>query len=125
MSTREPTPEELERWELAQIKQGRSRLFARPIGSVMRKLLAEKDYASAQSAQDLADVWTRIAGPNLAPVTRPGKVSKGVLLVEVANSLALQEIHFQKTKLLKSLQTELPAHKVTDLRFRIVTHYFG
>ena len=122
MSNREPTPEEVERWELAQIKQGHSRLFARPIGSVMRKLLAEKDYGAAQSAQDLADVWTRIAGPTLAPVTRPGKVSKGVLLVEVANSLALQEIHFQKTKLLKALQTELPAHKVTDLRFRIVTH---
>ncbi|MGN6135152.1 MAG: DUF721 domain-containing protein [Aureliella sp.] len=122
MTLREPTPEEREQWDLAQIKQGRSRLFARPIGSVMRKLLSEKDYAAAQSAQDLTDAWTRIVGQPLASSTRPGKIAKGVLLVEVANSLALQEIHFEKSRILKALQTELPAHKLVDLRFRVVTH---
>ena len=122
MTLREPSPEELEQWELSQIKQGHSRLFARPIGSVMRKLLAEKDYGSLQSAQDLSDGWTKVVGPTLGKATRVGKISKGVLLVEVANSLALQEIHFQKSRLLKALQAELPAHKINDLRFRIVTH---
>ena len=122
MTLRDPTPEEREQWELAQIKQGHSRLFARPIGSVMRKLLGEKDYLSVQSAQDVVDAWTRIVGEPLAKSTRPGKVSKGVLLVEVASSLALQEIHFQKTRILKALQADLPAYKLVDLRFRIVTH---
>lgn len=122
MTFREPTPEEKEKWNLAQIKQSHSRLFARPIGSVMRKLLAEKDYGSVQSAQELADAWNRIVGLPLAQSTRPGKVAKGVLMVEVASSLALQEIHFEKNRILKALQAELPACKLVDLRFRIVTH---
>lgn len=122
MTLRDPTPEEREQWDLAQIKQGNSRLFARPIGSVMRKLLAEKDYASQQVAQDLQVAWQRAVGPTLTKTTRLGKVAKGVLLVEVSNSLALQEIHFQKTRILKTLQSELPAIQLVDLRFRVVTH---
>ena len=122
MTLRDPTPEEREQWDLAQIKQGNSRLFARPIGSVMRKLLAEKDYGTVQSAQDLLDAWARVISPSLVKSSRPGKIAKGVLLVEVANSLALQEIHFEKTKILKELQRELPAYKLVDMRFRIVSH---
>ncbi len=122
MSREEPTPEQIEQWELGQIKQGHSRLFARPIGSVMRKLLAEKDYASLQSSQTLVDAWQSIAGERLAKVTRLGKVTRGILLVEVANSLALQDIHFEKPRLLKALQAQFPELKLTDLRFRIVTH---
>jgi predicted nucleic acid-binding Zn ribbon protein len=122
MSRKEPTPEEQEQWDLAQIKQGNSRLFARPIRSVMRRLLAEKGYATIESAQQLSDAWPSIVGEMLAKVTRPGKVSKGVLLVEVAHSLALQEIHFQKSKILKAVEAQLPAYKLTDLRFRIVSH---
>jgi predicted nucleic acid-binding Zn ribbon protein len=122
MAFSEPTPEEREQWELAQIKQSNSRLFARPIGSVMRKLLSEKGYGAIESAQEMLDAWPAMVGERLAKVTRPGRVAKGVLLVEVANSQALQEIHFEKTKILKAIQRDLPAHQVTDLRFRIVTH---
>jgi len=123
MSRFEPTPEQQEQWELQQIKQGNSRLFARPIGSVMRKLLAEKGYAAVQASQELADAWPQAAGESLARFTRPGKLSRGVLLVEVANSLVLQEIHFEKSRILKALQTALPAHKFNDLRFRVVTNW--
>lgn len=122
MAFSEPTPEEREQWDLAQIKQQNSRLFARPISSVMRKLLSEKGYGAIESAQELLDAWPAVVGTTLAKATRPGRVSKGILLVEVANSQALQEIHFEKSKILKALQRDLPAHKVTDLRFRIVTH---
>lgn len=119
MARDEPTPEQQEQWDLAQIKQGNSHLFARPIGSVMRRLLAEKGYASVESVQQLADAWTKIVGPVLAGLTRPRKVSRGVLMVDVANSQAMQEIHFQKAKLLKQLQVELPAYTLKELRFRI------
>ncbi|MGN6547143.1 MAG: DUF721 domain-containing protein [Aureliella sp.] len=122
MAFSEPTPEEREQWELAQIKQGNTRIFARPIGSVMRKLLSEKGYGAVESAQELLDAWPGLAGERLAKVTRPGRVAKGVLLVEVANSQALQEIHFEKIKILKAIQRDLPAYKVIDLRFRVVAH---
>jgi predicted nucleic acid-binding Zn ribbon protein len=122
MALNEPTPEERERWDLAQINQRNSRIFAKPIGSVMRKLLSEKGYGAIESAQQLIDAWPNIVGPTLAQVARPGRVAKGVLMVEVANSQALQEIHFQKSKILKALQRDLPAYQVTDIRFKVVSH---
>jgi len=123
MASSEPTPEQQEQWELQQIKQSNSRLFARPIGSVMRKLLAEKGYAAVQASQELAEAWPHAVGESLAKYTRPGKLARGVLSVEVANSLVLQEIHFEKNRVLKALQVALPAHKLSDLRFRVVTNW--
>lgn len=119
MALHEPTPEEREQWDLAQIKQSNSRLFARPISTVMRKLLAEKGYGAVEASQSLVDAWPALVGDQLAAATRVGKVAKGVLLVEVNSSLALQEVHFQKSAILKTLQSKLPAHKITDVRFRI------
>ncbi len=60
----EPTPEEREQWDLQQIKQSHSRLFARPIGSVMRKLLSSKSYGAIQSSKSLSDSGQPSSMPN-------------------------------------------------------------
>jgi hypothetical protein len=117
----DPTPEQREQWDLQQIKQGHSHLFARPIGTVMRRLLREKGYGAVESNQALADVWVGVVGDKLAATTRVGKISRGTLMVEVNGSQALQEIHFQKSTILKAVQAALPAQKITDLRFRHVS----
>lgn len=117
----EPTPEQRERWDLEQIKQSKSRLNARPIGSVLRKLLNTKGYGAIKSAQSLQDIWSEIVGEKLLPVTRLGKVTRGALLVEANSSQALQELHFQQTAILKRLQAELPEQKITRLNLRLAT----
>jgi hypothetical protein len=115
----EPTPEEQEKWDLAQIRQQPPRLFAKPIGSVMKKLLAERDYAATQSSSNLLDAWQEAAGTRYLTSTRPGKVTRGVLQVEVASSVILQELHFEKSRILKVLVEKLPEFKLTDIRFRV------
>lgn len=117
----EPTPEERERWELQQIKQSHSRFYARPIGSVMRRLLNSKNYGAIQSSQNLQDVWPQIVGEKLVAATRLGKISRGALLIEANSSQALQELHFQKATILKRLQAELPEQKILRLTLRSAT----
>ncbi len=117
----EPTPEERETWDLQQIKQSRSRLHARPIASVMRRLLNTKGYGAIQAAHDLEGTWLKIVGEKLGPATRLGKIARGVLLVEVNSSQALQELHFQQTRILKQLQSELPEQKIERLNCRIAS----
>jgi predicted nucleic acid-binding Zn ribbon protein len=112
-----PTPEQIEQWELEQIKQGHSHLFARPIRSVVRKLMAQKDYGAIESTQALFELWPKIVGEKLVATTRVRKISRGTLLIEASSSQALQELHFQKTALLKKLNAELPAQKILRLRF--------
>jgi hypothetical protein len=117
----EPTDEQREKWELQAIKQSQSRLNARPISSVMRRLLSSKDYGAIQSTQSLVDTWPKIVGDKLAAATRLGKISRGALLVEANSSQALQELHFQQTTILKRLQAELPEQKIQRLSLRMAT----
>lgn len=117
----EPTPEQVEQWELQQIKQSHSRLYAKPIASVMRRLLSTKGYGAIQSAQSLQDIWPKIVGEKLISTTRLGKISRGALLIEVNSSQALQELHFQKATILKRLQADLPEQKIQRLTLRMAT----
>ncbi len=117
----EPTPEERERWELEQIKQSHSRLYARQIGTVVRKLLTTKGYGAIQSTQSLQETWAGIVGEKLAAATRVGKISRGALLVEANSSQALQELHFQNQTILKRLKAELPEQKINRLNLRTAT----
>ncbi len=90
------------------------------IGDVMAGLLARKGYARVQAATACETAWKEAAG-KLAAHSRPGNVNRGVLEVVVRNSAALQELTFQKKKLLKRLQEKLPDEKIADIRFRVGT----
>lgn len=117
----EPSPEQREKWELQQIKQSQSRLNAKPIASVMRKLLNSKSYGAIQSSQSLNDLWPMIVDVQLARSTRLGRVSRGALLIEANSSQALQELHFQSRTILKRLQAELPHQKIIRLQLRMAS----
>ncbi len=119
MSRPEPTEEEIEAWNLAQIHQRRSNLHAKPIGTVMRKLMAQRGYAAIQATTELHEKWSEIIGEVLAGMTCPGNVSRGTLLVVVSDSGAMQELSFRKKQILAELKVKLPEAKIEDLRFRV------
>lgn len=116
---REPTAEQIEAWNLAQIHQRRSRLTAKPIGSMVRRLIESSGYAETQSAALLQDQWEKTVGETLAKLSRPGGLSKGVLLVVVANSATMQELHFRKKQVLADLRSHAHGSKITDLKIRV------
>ncbi len=119
MSRREPTDEEIEAWNLSQIKQRSSNLHAKTIGSVMRKLMTQRGYAAIQATNELQERWKEIVGEVLAGMTCPGNVSRGTLQVIVSDSGAMQELSFRKKQILAALKAKLPEAKVEDLRFRV------
>jgi predicted nucleic acid-binding Zn ribbon protein len=55
----------------------------------------------------------------LARFTRPGQVRRGVLEVTVSNSTIVQELTFQKERILAVLRAKRPDARIRDLRFRI------
>ena len=116
---REPTPEQREAWDLSQIRQRRSRLVAKPIGGVVRRLLASSGYGETQGAAQLLEQWQQAVGPELAKLTRPGNVARGVLQVHVANSATMQEVHFRKKQILVALQKLGVNSKITELKIRV------
>ncbi len=90
-----------------------------PIGEILAQLMARRGFARVLSAEAFDSAWRAAAGETLAAFTRPGAVRRGKLEVTVANSTLVQELSFQKSRLLKSLAELLPDEKIEDLRFRV------
>ncbi len=113
------SPEDEEAWNLSQIRQQRSRLHAKPIGSMIRSLMARRGYGQTQAVDELQSRWREAAGEVLGSCSRAGNVSRGVLQVFVADSSALQELHLCKKQILAALQSSLPQANIRDFRARV------
>ncbi len=72
-----------------------------------------------QGATVERDVWAEAVGPQIAALSRPGELKRGVLDVYVTSNILIQELGYQKLTLLAALQAKLPTHKITGLRFKV------
>jgi predicted nucleic acid-binding Zn ribbon protein len=93
----------------------------RPMRDVMSQLLAKKGYAHVQTASACQEAWLEAVGQKVAADTRAGTVRRGVLEVLVRNSSVVQELSFQKSKIVKTLAQLVPEQKIRDVRFRVGT----
>jgi predicted nucleic acid-binding Zn ribbon protein len=91
----------------------------KPIGNVLAELLARRGYARVESAGACGEAWQQAAGAQWAKRSRAGRVRRGVLEIWVENSTLVQELSFQKTRLIKKLAELLPDEKIRDLKFRV------
>ncbi len=86
---------------------------------IVAQLMARRGYARMQSSAITEAAWQAAAGEKLSASSRPAMVKRGVLEVFVRNSAVMQELTFQKKKILKKLIAALPDEKLVDLKFRI------
>jgi predicted nucleic acid-binding Zn ribbon protein len=89
------------------------------IADVLAQLITARGYGRIQADADFTAAWQAAAGPALARFTRPGQIRRGMLEVTVANSTIVQELTFQKQRILAALQAALPDARLRDLRFRL------
>jgi predicted nucleic acid-binding Zn ribbon protein len=81
--------------------------------------MAARGYARVQSVAVTREAWLAAAGEKFASHTAPGSIKRSVLEVLVRNSAVLQELTFQKKKILKKLVAAMPDAKIEDLKFRV------
>ncbi len=89
------------------------------IGNVLAELMARTGFAGRRAAKACEQAWREAAGPLAAGYSRPGRVRRGVLEVVVANSALVQELAFEKPRLLEALQRRLPEQGIRNIRFRV------
>jgi predicted nucleic acid-binding Zn ribbon protein len=90
-----------------------------PIRNILAELMARRGFARVQSAGAMEAAWSEAAGEMMAKYTRVGAVKRGKLEVVAVNSMLVQELTFQKQKLLAALKKALPDESIKDLRFRV------
>jgi predicted nucleic acid-binding Zn ribbon protein len=89
------------------------------LSEILSRLFTARGWGRRQGRLRLEQAWTEAAGEDIARHTRVGGLRRGILEVEVANAVLLQELaHYHKRRLLKDLRGQLPETTVTDLRFR-------
>ena len=91
------------------------------IADVLAQLITARGYGRIQADADFADAWRIAAGETLARYTRPGRLRRGQLEITVSNSTIVQELTFQKERILAELQAQAPDARIRALRFRIGT----
>lgn len=89
------------------------------ISETISRLLTRRGYAQIQVDQQRSEAWANAVGKTLAKHSRVGNLRRGVLEVIVRNSSAVQELTFQKRRLVKRMKTALPNIEIRDLRFRV------
>lgn len=89
------------------------------IADVVADVVQRRGYARQQAAAACEDAWQAAVGTERARFTRPGAVRRGVLDVTVAHSLLVQELGFDKQRLVATLQAALPDMNIREIRFRI------
>jgi predicted nucleic acid-binding Zn ribbon protein len=89
------------------------------IGEILSRLFTARGWGRRQGRLRLEQAWAAIAGSEFAEHTCVGALRRGVLEVEVNNTVLLQELaHYHKRRLLEQLRRRLPEITLNDLRFR-------
>lgn len=91
-----------------------------PLKDLLTDLFATRGLARMQAAVDLEQAWGAAIGePNRAR-TRVEGLRRGVLNVNVAHPILLEELAaFRKPDLLRVLRQRLPGVRIQDIRFRV------
>lgn len=89
------------------------------IGDVLAQLITARGYGRIQADGELASAWRAAVGESLARYTRPGQLRRGQLQVTVSNSAIVQELTFQKERIMAALVEQLPGATIRDIRFRV------
>jgi predicted nucleic acid-binding Zn ribbon protein len=89
------------------------------LSEILGRLFTARGWGRRQGRLHLERAWAEAAGPEFARHTRVVALRRGVLEVEVASAVLLQELsHFHKKRLLQVLRGRLSDTTLNDLRFR-------
>jgi predicted nucleic acid-binding Zn ribbon protein len=103
-------------------QQQRRRFHGRepkPVAQVMAELIQRRGYAQVRVAAQWDQAWREAAGPEFAAATQVGVLRRGVLEITAANSLVVQELTFEKERLLAAMQQSAPHAVIKQLRFKV------
>ncbi|MBL9123043.1 MAG: DUF721 domain-containing protein [Planctomycetaceae bacterium] len=94
--------------------------MARPqkLADILAQVTARHGFARVRSQTNYEQAWREVAG-ELANRSRVGALRRGVLEITVSHSALVQELSFQKARLLAGLAARLPEQEIRDLKLRV------
>ncbi|HKJ64025.1 MAG TPA: DUF721 domain-containing protein [Desulfopila sp.] len=89
------------------------------IAGVLPDIVRHKGWQAKLEQHSFFPVWENVVGEDLAGCSRPLKVVKNVLWLEVANSTWMQQLQFEKRRILEAVNARLSRTTIKDIRFML------
>ena len=89
------------------------------IERLVNRVISRRGVSEIQGRDELLRAWATTCNPDLLKHTRVLTLRNRKLEVRVANSLVNQQLAFDQTRLLRSLQEKIPEAKLQGLVFKI------
>jgi len=86
-----------------------------PVGPLLRQLLQRLGLAHRLEEQRAIEAWPEVVGPAIAEQTRAAGIREGVMFVDVASNVWLQELGLLRDGIIERLNARLGAplvHKI-------------
>jgi predicted nucleic acid-binding Zn ribbon protein len=100
---------------MARARDGRAEGGLEPVGPLLRRLLQRLGLARRLEEQRAIELWPEVVGPAIADQTRAAGIREGVMFVDVASNVWLQELGLLRDGILERLNARLGAplvHKI-------------
>ncbi|OYW19030.1 MAG: hypothetical protein B7Z55_09615 [Planctomycetales bacterium 12-60-4] len=90
------------------------------LSQALAELISLRGFARSRADSDLHDTWRKVAGDSWSESTKPVKISRGVLYVDVRSSALLGELAaFHGPELTQQFQQLAPHLRVKSIKFRL------
>ncbi|MBI2807477.1 MAG: DUF721 domain-containing protein [Planctomycetes bacterium] len=91
-----------------------------PIKEVLARLFTARGWGRRQGRLHLERAWSEAVGADHDAHTRVLGLKRGILEIEVASGVLVQELlHYHKRRLLQALREKLPGETIKELRFKV------
>ena len=88
-----------------------------PLKKILEAVLSEQDLSGDIEAYKVFAQWAEIVGARVAAHTRPVRLTRNVLYVEVNDHLWLAQLRYMKGDILKKLEGRMKPGLFKDLKF--------
>ncbi len=90
------------------------------LSNAIAELIALRGFARSRAESELESTWKSVAGEAWSATTRPLKIARGVLYVEVLAAAVLGELAaFHGPELTKAMQSRAPHLRIKSIKFRL------
>lgn len=89
------------------------------LGNILDCILRKYKICVNSEEKRLAEVWNRVVGPQIAEQTRPTKMKKGTLFVNVSTSIWMQQLHYLKQEIMEKFNEHSGKEPIRNIYFSL------
>jgi predicted nucleic acid-binding Zn ribbon protein len=93
---------------------------ARPIGSVLPRLVADYRIEARRADMEIVKVWNSLIDPNIVAHAQPAGINKGTLFVNVDSNVWLSEIvRYRRKEIIERLRHSFGPDVIKKISYRV------